>query len=265
MSWVSSCNSYLQWNARKMRLCSATSSWPQSLLLQPPNRLLAIRLREACQQSVLRRSFLRSILPGTSASTWVVAGLAALLGIAIPIGAGLAAFLLPDDRIWQVALGVAVMGALGSVVSILVRIKDFTEIRILDPPALFWTGFFKPVIGASFALFVYMAIESNIINIFTEEIKDPTLFHDVRIHRWLQRALQRARPCEHHRAHGQLRRPWATSPSNGVLRHQHQRRASRRPPDQAFCSHAHQRSPCGSAIGDSSGYWLTILQNPRAM
>ena len=41
-----------------------------SLLAKPPNRLLAIRLREAAQQSIVRRNFVRSILPGTSASTW---------------------------------------------------------------------------------------------------------------------------------------------------------------------------------------------------
>jgi hypothetical protein len=62
-----------------------------------------------------------------------------------------------------VLLGLA--GALGSIISILVRIKDFTEIRILNPPALFWTGFFKPIIGAAFSLFVFCAFAAGLINV----------------------------------------------------------------------------------------------------
>jgi hypothetical protein len=60
---------------------------------------------------------------------------------------------------------IALAGALGSIVSILVRVKDFAEIRILNPPALFWTGFFKPVIGAIFALFVFCAFASGLVNV----------------------------------------------------------------------------------------------------
>ncbi len=156
----------------------------ESLISKPPNRLLAIRLREASQQSVLRRSFYRSILPGTSASTWVVAGMASLVCFAIPallVIAGVA-YLVGINLHQRILLGagrdfgtnqvylwafilVALMGALGSIVSILVRIKDFSEIRVLNPPALFWTGFFKPVIGASFALFVSCALAAGLISV----------------------------------------------------------------------------------------------------
>jgi hypothetical protein len=152
----------------------------QALLADPPNRLFAIRLREAAQQAVLRGSFLRSILPGSSASTWVIAGMALLLFVAIPLTLVLSIRLVPDGRIVNFAADsgdvtlsvshifivlIAVAGALGSVISILVRIRDFSEIRILNPPALFWTGFFKPIIGAAFALFVFSAFAADFLSI----------------------------------------------------------------------------------------------------
>ena len=160
-----------------------------SLLAQPPNRLLAIRLREASQQSVLRRSFIRSILPGSSASTWVIAGMATLLYFGVPIALAITYLLLPEGGVFigeQLADGgnffpftgfmlVALAGALGSIVSILVRVKDFSEIRILNPPALFWTGFFKPVIGATFAVFVLCAFAAGLINV-TEGINEDFMF-----------------------------------------------------------------------------------------
>jgi hypothetical protein len=156
-----------------------------SLLAQPPNRLLAIRLREASQQSVLRRSFIRSILPGSSASTWVIAGMATLLYFGIPIALAITYLLLPEGGVYigeQLSdegrlfpytgfMLVALAGALGSIVSILVRVKDFSEIRILNPPALFWTGFFKPVIGATFALFVLCAFAAGLIDV-TEGVNE---------------------------------------------------------------------------------------------
>jgi hypothetical protein len=136
----------------------------QALLAQPPNRLLAIRLREACEGSILRRSFLRSILPGTSASTWVIYGMFGQLYIVIPVCVVLILGGSPGSS-FQTGLEVAVAGALGSVVSILVRITDFAEIRVLNPPGLFWTGFFKPIIGACFALFVYSTFKSGLLEV----------------------------------------------------------------------------------------------------
>ena len=54
---------------------------------------------------------------------------------------------------------------IGSAVSIFLRIQDFSETRIVNPPALFWTGFFKPIIGAAFALFVFVAFASGLLNV----------------------------------------------------------------------------------------------------
>lgn len=150
-----------------------------SLFEDPPNRLLAIRLRESLQQTLVRRGFLRSILPGNSASTWVIAAMATLLFVAIPVVAFISLYSLPERTFtvgaaegviedparfrYTFVVLVAAAGAVGSVVSILVRIRDFTEIRILNPPALFWTGLFKPIIGAAFALFVFCAFAAGLI------------------------------------------------------------------------------------------------------
>jgi hypothetical protein len=69
------------------------------------------------------------------------------------------------DISYKLVILLGLAGALGSIISILVRIKDFTEIRILNPPALFWTGFFKPIIGAAFSLFVFCAFAAGLINV----------------------------------------------------------------------------------------------------
>ena len=54
-------------------------------------------------------------------------------------------------------------GALGSIISIMVRIQDFSSMRNVHPSILFFIGFFKPMIGMAFALFLFAAINSGII------------------------------------------------------------------------------------------------------
>jgi hypothetical protein len=64
---------------------------------------------------------------------------------------------------------VGASGALGSVVSILIRLKEFdVEFReILDPVIPFLIGAFKPIIGASFGVFMYTLISSGLIPLDT--------------------------------------------------------------------------------------------------
>ncbi len=64
-------------------------------------------------------------------------------------------------------LSVGLAGALGSIVSIMVRIQQFANTKLKDPSLLFWTGLFKPVIGSSFALFVFCAVNSGLIPLTT--------------------------------------------------------------------------------------------------
>jgi len=58
---------------------------------------------------------------------------------------------------------VVVMGAIGSMVSILVRIDYFARVKDPHLNTFVLTGFFKPLIGMTFALFVYLVLSSNII------------------------------------------------------------------------------------------------------
>ena len=55
-------------------------------------------------------------------------------------------------------------GAMGSVISIMVRIRDFDNSKgDWTPLTAFLTGFLKPFIGAAFGLFAYGAIKSGMI------------------------------------------------------------------------------------------------------
>lgn len=70
-------------------------------------------------------------------------------------------------------LGLVVfMGAIGSIVSILSRIKYFATVKDPHLNILVLTGFFKPMIGMAFALFVYLVLSSKIIPIEGENINE---------------------------------------------------------------------------------------------
>lgn len=66
--------------------------------------------------------------------------------------------------------GVIGAGALGGIVSILMRIREFAAVNQWgdsksSPAVLFFTGFFKPFIGMAFAVFVYAVLNTGIIQI----------------------------------------------------------------------------------------------------
>jgi len=71
---------------------------------------------------------------------------------------------------------VGLAGALGSIVSIMVRIQDFGKAGDADQSVLFFTGFFKPVIGMSFALFVFAVLSAGILPITIEPEKSRYFF-----------------------------------------------------------------------------------------
>ena len=66
---------------------------------------------------------------------------------------------------------VAIAGAVGSAVSIMVRIQDFMHLKNTDPSVLFFTGFFKPIIGTAFALFVFAILSSGLIPVTIDPAK----------------------------------------------------------------------------------------------
>lgn len=66
----------------------------------------------------------------------------------------------------QRALLVIVSAAfLGGVVSIATRLSEFAQVRGLDPFAMFWTAFLKPLIGVTLSLFILAALSGEIVGL----------------------------------------------------------------------------------------------------
>ena len=137
-----------------------------ALLSEKPNLVLA--QKTSARISYLVRPSINpvsAIMRGGTPPTRVILGLGTLLYFTIPLLAVLIPKVLNQKTIVGVEtdylLMVAVAGSIGSIVSIMVRIQDFSGLRDVDPAVLFFTGFFKPVIGASFALFVFARVKSR--------------------------------------------------------------------------------------------------------
>jgi hypothetical protein len=99
--------------------------------------------------------------------TYLAYGLAIFAYVAIPVFVSIylywkqSTFLgLPSATVFAVAIS----GACGSIVSILQRIQDFRG-KIADRLVLMFQGFFKPIVGLLFALFVFFVIEGNLVPI----------------------------------------------------------------------------------------------------
>jgi hypothetical protein len=58
---------------------------------------------------------------------------------------------------------VGIFGGLGSVVSIMVRLQEFENLHRVKKPVLFYTGLFKPTVGALFAIALYSMYKANVL------------------------------------------------------------------------------------------------------
>ena len=143
------------------------------LLLPTPNTKLAAETINSISFTVkgAHNPFI-AIIRGGTPPTRVILGLGMLLYIAIPI----MMVIWPSFKENQAILGVntnllimvSLAGALGSIVSIMVRIHEFSNKKDVDPSVLFFTGFFKPVVGAAFAMFVLSVIKAGLIPVKIE-------------------------------------------------------------------------------------------------
>jgi hypothetical protein len=152
-----------------------------ALLSEQPNLKLAKRILERLSYRIRpAKNPLIAVLRSGTPPTRVIFGLGLLLYFAIP----LLFWSLPKLLNQQAILGietnyllmVAFAGAIGSIVSIMVRIQDFSGLRDVDPSVLFFTGFFKPVVGAAFALFVFAVLRSGLIPVTIEQGTDRYFF-----------------------------------------------------------------------------------------
>ncbi len=141
-----------------------------SLSSDPANIELAKMVTKRLEERLKARNspFFSAIRYGSPAIK-VVLGLAFLLYIVIPLTLFSSTFLSKYEFIFGIKieiLGLVIFfGALGSIVSILVRLHQFSGLPIQDSSILFLTGLFKPIIGASFALFVYAIFNSGLLPI----------------------------------------------------------------------------------------------------
>ncbi|MDB9425091.1 hypothetical protein PN437_09300 [Microcystis aeruginosa CS-564/01] len=137
----------------------------QAVLTKPPKLEFSRKMRSIVRQRTPTSLFLRSNSP----SVRVVLGLGMFLYIVIPILISSWRWIAGIDSVFGIPasmLGlVTAAGGLGSVVSIMSRVHDFGNLKDADPVVLFFTGFFKPIIGTSFALFLFALFNAGIIPI----------------------------------------------------------------------------------------------------
>jgi hypothetical protein len=124
-----------------------------ALLRDPPNINLAKRILDGVERQLLLRRKIRYLIMGL--------GLGLLLTLALTV----AAFLMPSSAGFDPdELGlVSLAGFVGAAVSLAIKIKDYSRLTDVDTRVLLYTGFFKPLIGMAFALFIYMVLSSGII------------------------------------------------------------------------------------------------------
>ncbi|MDE0284629.1 MAG: hypothetical protein OXN26_08795 [Gammaproteobacteria bacterium] len=108
-----------------------------------------------------------SVTPGTP-PTLVIFGLGLLLYVILAAAMILLPTLINNTDHFlgvpiELLIAVIFGGGLGSVISITVRIQDFSNMEKTDRFVLIAIGFFKPVIGTGFALFVFALIRSGML------------------------------------------------------------------------------------------------------
>jgi hypothetical protein len=153
-----------------------------ALLSETSNNTLAKEIRENIERHI-RPSPIQGIWKDPSPPTRVIMGLGTLLYFVIPLLVFFS-LSLPGDLTQREILGmessqlllVAIAGAVGSVVSIMVRIQDFMHLKNPDSSVLFFTGFFKPIVGTSFALFVFAVLSSGLIPVTIDPLKATYFF-----------------------------------------------------------------------------------------
>ncbi len=147
-----------------------------SLLANEPNLELAKRISKRLDTSLkARSSLLSTVTRSGNPAVRVVFGLFVLMYMVLPV---LLLVSLRASR-YDTVIGIKIellylvtsMGALGSIVSILVRLHQFTEVATKNHAIMFFTGLFKPIVGASFALFIFATLNSGLLPLTIQQDK----------------------------------------------------------------------------------------------
>lgn len=138
----------------------------RALLQDQPHMTLAKETIDSLERD-LQGSQVLAMFTGGSAPVTVLLGLFSLLYVGLPLGyvlfrriSGVREILGIDV---SMLIGVALAGALGSIVSIMVRLHDFVSVNVKHRAVVFFTGFFKPIVGMSFAMFVFACLNAGIL------------------------------------------------------------------------------------------------------
>jgi hypothetical protein len=154
-------------------LLKATRVALKALLSPDPEVKLAERIRDDIRVR-LGKGLLQT------PALLIVIGLGSLLYLMIPFLIWLVPKLADAQTIFGLKSSevylVAIFGAVGSVVSIMVRIEDFSSLTDVNKAVLALTGFFKPIIGTAFALFIYASIGAGLIPVEIVQGKEVFFF-----------------------------------------------------------------------------------------
>jgi hypothetical protein len=128
-----------------------------------------LKLARELVKKIKRRVFLYRML-GSSPSTAVAFGLGLFFYLLAPLSLLLVNHVRSIDfeallgTSWGVLVLVSLAGALGSIVSVLIRAQNHApEPKVWGPIPYVFTGLFKPIVGMAFAIFVFAIFNSGII------------------------------------------------------------------------------------------------------
>lgn len=144
----------------------------EALLAQPPQIELAEKIVVELERRInIYRSTFQSVLHGRSPVSQLLLGIAC--NVSLLIIAFVVLLILTRTGVVgtfePITAWVVVGGALGGIISLLVRIHDFAVVARwspeADPKVLFFTGLLKPVVGLVFALFIWTAFSSGLLSL----------------------------------------------------------------------------------------------------
>ncbi|MCP4374384.1 MAG: hypothetical protein GY797_40725 [Deltaproteobacteria bacterium] len=148
----------------------------KNLELSKPQLQLAKELRTKLKKNSnpirIRFRIFFSMFNSKSPVVRVLLGLSYAFGVAILLFILLLKFSILKNILGEdsgLFISVALFGFFGSMASIMVRLKSFSNEKNRDPAILFFTGVCKPFVGLVFALVIFAMIEGGLIPITVPE------------------------------------------------------------------------------------------------
>ncbi len=133
----------------------------------------AVRVRRSTWQKFRRRYRLLPLMLGLGVGILVFAS--AYFAIFALLGPRQRFLGFDEPTVTNIAL-VTLTGALGASVSLVLRIRDFSKLKEIDAEVLLYTAIFKPILGAAFSLFVFLALNAGIITINIAQGREKFLY-----------------------------------------------------------------------------------------